>query len=140
MTMTEESDGKVPELVDPAVLEQLWEELNDDSAVWRTFVLHFISLLPDRLERLRLTLTTGDMKGAMDTVLSIKTSSQMVGAERLAELALTLEQCLREEPAQSDPGRFLPRLAVRFLKPMRRCAQQTQFRLHQHLRPGPPGG
>nr|WP_201762434.1 Hpt domain-containing protein [Pseudarthrobacter psychrotolerans] len=127
---------KGPVLVNPAVLERLREELDDDYTIWPVFVRNFISLLPTRLEKLRLTLTTGDLRGTLDAARSIRISGQMLGAERLADLALNLERSLREDPAQADPARILPQLATHFLNPMRACALQTEFRLHQHLQHG----
>ncbi|MDQ5862403.1 MAG: hypothetical protein M3536_09080, partial [Actinomycetota bacterium] len=64
-------------LFDAAVLERLREELGEDDSVWRVFVQNFIALLPDRIRRVQLTLTTGDPAGALDAALSLKTSAQM---------------------------------------------------------------
>jgi histidine phosphotransfer protein HptB len=90
--------------------------------------------MPQRLQRVRLALTTGDLTGAMDAVLSLKTSSQMVGAERLAALALDLEQSLREEARTADPAMVLPRLAADHLRRIKQCAQRTIYVLEDHLR------
>jgi hypothetical protein len=46
----------------------------------------------------------------MDAVLSLRTSSQMVGAERFAGLALRLEQSLHQA-REDEPAVILPRLA-----------------------------
>jgi len=127
-------DGYAPPLLDPAVLERLREELDDDEGVWKVFVEAFIAQMPQRLQRVRLALTTGDLTGAMDAVLSLKTSSQMVGAERLAALALDLEQSLREEARTADPAVVLPRLAADHLRRIKQCAQRTIYVLEDHLR------
>ncbi len=119
-------------LLDPTVLDRLRDELEDDDGVWSLFLHNFISLLPDRTERLRLSLTTGDLAGALDSVLSLKTSSQMVGAERLAELAFDLERSLRSS-ATDEPERVLPKLAVAHLKPLIKCERQTVFLLSRYL-------
>jgi HPt (histidine-containing phosphotransfer) domain-containing protein len=87
--------------------------------------------VPNRNERLRLTLTTGDLEGALDAVLSLKTSSQMAGAERLAGLALDLEQSIRADTYEADPDLALPRLAAAHLRRITECSQQTIYRLRQ---------
>ena len=105
-------DGYAPPLLDPAVLERLRDELDDEEGVWKVFVEAFIAQMPQRLQKVRLALTTGDLPGAMDAVLSLKTSSQMVGAERLAALALELEGSLREEARAADPAVVLTQCAT----------------------------
>lgn len=134
--MTQPEDY-TPPLLDPAVLERLRGELEDDEGVWKVFVEAFIAQMPRRLQNVRLTLTTGDLAGAMDAVLSLKTSSQMVGAERLAGLAADLEQSLREEARTEDPAIVLPRLAADHLRRIKQCAQRTSYVLQDHLRQGP---
>lgn len=77
-------------LVDHAVLEQLRRELDDDEG-WLQFLSNYLAHLPRRIEKLRAGLETADYDLSMDAVLSLKISSQMVGAERLAELAVQLQ-------------------------------------------------
>ncbi|MCO4276498.1 Hpt domain-containing protein [Pseudarthrobacter sp. HLT3-5] len=129
-------EGNDLPLLDPAVLDRLRTELEDDDGVWNVFVQNFIEHLPHRTEKLRLTLTTGDLVGAMDAVLSLKTSSQMVGAERLAGLAMELERALRHETLDSEPARVLPRLAADRLRQIIRCARQTSYLLQKYLHSG----
>jgi histidine phosphotransfer protein HptB len=131
-------DGDVRPLLDKTVLARLRADLDDDEGVWRVFVQDFIAHLPHRLQRLRLALTTGDLPGSIDAVLSLKTSSQMVGAERLASLALDLELNIREESRNTDPAIALPRLAADHLRGIKQCAQRTTNLLQAHLqeRPG----
>jgi hypothetical protein len=38
------------------------------------FVQNFIALLPDRIRRVHVALTTGDLAAALDAALSLKTS------------------------------------------------------------------
>ena len=130
--MVQDDADAVP-LLDPAVLERLRTELDDDDGVWKVFVQNFIEHLPHRTEKLRLALTTGDLTGAMDAVLSLKTSSQMVGAERLAGLAMDLERSLRRESVDAEPARVLPRLAADRLRQIVRCARQTTYLLQKYL-------
>ncbi|WP_066293699.1 Hpt domain-containing protein [Arthrobacter sp. B6] len=132
-----EPDGHTRPLLDQSVLDRLRTELAGDDGVWRVFVQNFMAHLPNRVERLRLTLTTGDLPGALDAVLSLKTSSQMVGAERLAGLAMNLERALREEASHTDPDRVLPLLAAAHLRRIRSCARQTTYLLRDYLQSKP---
>lgn len=83
--------------VDPDVLARLRAELDDDEG-WFLFVRNFLNHLPHRIEKLRRGLAGADYEVAMDAVLSLKISCQMVGAERLAGMALQLQQSLRVGP------------------------------------------
>ncbi|MGA8791256.1 MAG: Hpt domain-containing protein [Paenarthrobacter sp.] len=82
-------------MVDPAVLTRLREELQPDIGFCENFVQDYLALLSVRLDRLRRAVETMDHEAAMDAVLSLKTSSQMVGACRLGDLAGELEVELR---------------------------------------------
>ena len=126
--MTQSDDAGRP-LVDQSVLDRLREELDEDEGYCTVFVGNFIDYLPRRIGRLRLALTTGDLDGAVDAILSLKTSSQMVGAERLAGLALDLESAIRSDSAHCDVAVELPRLAAAYLKPINQCSRQTLHRL-----------
>lgn len=128
-----EPHGDPPPLMDSSVLEMLRADLDNDG-VWKVFVRNFIEYLPHRTERLRLTLTTGDLAGALDAVLSLKTSSQMVGAERLASLAVDLERSIRAVTREADPAVALPRLAAARLTGIKQCNQLTIHRLQTHQR------
>ncbi|WP_104044857.1 Hpt domain-containing protein [Arthrobacter sp. ZGTC412] len=126
-------DGDALPLLDNSVLERLHMELDHDEGVWKVFIRDFVAHLPFRLERVRLALTTGDTVAAKDAVLSLKTSSQMVGAERLAGLALDLEGALRFDSKEGDPSVVLPRIATAHLTAIRQCAEQTSYLLNRHL-------
>lgn len=121
-------------LLDQAVLDKLRGDLDNDQGVWTVFVQNFITQLPCRVERLSLTLTTRDLAGATDAILSLKTSSQMIGAKRLADMALELEQSLRQDANQADPTYALPRLAAAQLGKVKTCAQRTANLLQVYLR------
>lgn len=131
-------DGDALPLLDSSVLDRLHLELEHDEGVWKVFIQDFVALLPTRLERLRSALTTGDAVAAKDAVLSLKTSSQMVGAERLAGLALDLEGALRFDSSEGDASVVLPRIAATNLTGIRHCAEQTSYLLKRHLF-GSPG-
>ena len=133
--MSTPDDAPKP-LVDQSVLDRLREELDEQEGYSRVFVGNFIHFLPTRLDRLRLALTTGDLEGSMDAVLSLKTSSQMVGAERLAGLAMDLEAEIRAEARHADMAVALPRLAAAFLRPITLCSRQTTHRLQAQCCPG----
>lgn len=94
-------------VLDPAVLEQLRSELDDDEG-WRLFLSNFLAHLPRRIEKLRGGLVHADYEVSMDAVLSLKISCQMVGAERLAGLALQLQGQLGvlAGPDQATPERL----------------------------------
>jgi HPt (histidine-containing phosphotransfer) domain-containing protein len=133
--MTPSDDAGSP-LVDQAVLDRLRAELEEDEGYCSIFVGNFINYLPHRIGRLKLALTSGDLDGSVDAVLSLKTSSQMVGAERLAGLATALEGEIRTEGLDADAGVVLPRLAASFLRPISRCSRQTMNRLQAQCSPG----
>ncbi|MBT2248902.1 Hpt domain-containing protein [Arthrobacter sp. BHU FT2] len=126
--MSPSDDAPLP-LVDQSVLDRLREELDEDGGYCRVFVGNFIECLPQRISKLRLALTTGDLDGSVDAVLSLKTSSQMVGAERLAGLAIALEAEIRTGAHQDDAAAVLPHLAAAFLRNISQCSRQTMHRL-----------
>lgn len=120
-------------LLDSTVLDRLQLELDYDEGVWKVFIQDFVALLPARIERLRMALTTGDPVTSKDAVLSLKTASQMVGAERLAGLAFDLQRAIRNDSPDGPRSIVLPRLAVAHLPRIRQCAQQTIYILEKHL-------
>jgi HPt (histidine-containing phosphotransfer) domain-containing protein len=93
-------------LIDPAVLDRLRAELDDDES-YLLFLENFLAQLPRRIQKLRLSLLKGDHALAIDAVLSLKISSQMFGAERLAAMAIHIQR--------SPPGRSSPRACHRCL-------------------------
>ena len=130
------SDDAGRPLVDQAVLNRLRDELGEDGGYCKVFVGNFIEYLPHRIGRLQLALTTGDLDGSVDAVLSLKTSSQMVGAERLARLAMALEGEIRTEAYDADVAVVLPRLAGSYLRSIYQCSQQTMHRLQAQCSSG----
>ncbi|MCY1673824.1 Hpt domain-containing protein [Pseudarthrobacter sp. SL88] len=123
-------------VVDHLVLERLKVELEDDRGYTRIFVAEFVRCLPGRIERLRHALTTGDLAASFDAVLSLKTSSQMVGAELLASLAIDLEAELRSNATTANLQDGLPQLAAAFLAPILHCSTRTRDSLTSRY-PGP---
>ncbi|WP_354512712.1 Hpt domain-containing protein [Paenarthrobacter sp. 4246] len=84
--------------MDRTVLTELQAELGGDQAIITAFVRNYVALLPWRVSRLHRALENLDMEDAMDAVLSLKTSSQMVGAICMDRLATELEISLRLLP------------------------------------------
>lgn len=82
-------------LVDPAALQTLGEQL-DSAAVAKGFARDYAEMWAQRYESLAGALERRDQASALDAVLSVKTSSSMVGGLRLAELAGELEEAIRD--------------------------------------------
>jgi hypothetical protein len=114
-------------LLDPAVLTRLRGELDDDEG-WFLFIRRYIAQLPFRVRKLRTGLLAGDHGVAMDAVLSLKISSHMVGAARLAGMAWDLQRCV-EAAGQDHPSSDLPELAVPHLLLISACADETAISL-----------
>lgn len=93
-----EYDECTDSLVDHTVLTELKAELGGDQAIISAFVRNYVALLPWRVSRLHRALENLDMDDAMDAVLSLKTSSQMVGAICMDRLATGLEVSIRLLP------------------------------------------
>lgn len=83
-----------PPLVDPAALQDLGAQL-DSPAVAKGFARDYTKMWDQRYQTLASALENGDLARSMDAVLSLKTSSEMVGGLRLAQLAGELETALR---------------------------------------------
>lgn len=120
-------------LVNPSVLVSLREDLQNDDAIWTTFICNFLAQLPGRIERLRHTLSTGDLEGAKDAVLSLRTSCQMIGAQQLAQLAHHTEKHLNTTTKDEDPTSVLPRIADTHLQQLSISAQCTHQQLQHRL-------
>jgi HPt (histidine-containing phosphotransfer) domain-containing protein len=123
-----------PAGVDPAVLARLRVELDDDEGCF-LFVRNFLNHLPHRIEKLRRGLAGADYEVSMDAVLSLKISCQMVGAERLAGMALQLQQCLGTFPSGDwDPAKQ-PELA-RLFEDIAMVAEETGLQLCMRVAQG----
>ncbi len=83
-----------PPLVDPAALQDLGVQL-DSPAVAKDFARDYTKMWQQRYRALAAALAGGDPATVLDAVLSLKTSSMMVGGVRLAQLAAELEQAVR---------------------------------------------
>ncbi|MFP3578788.1 Hpt domain-containing protein [Arthrobacter sp. fls2-241-R2A-200] len=94
-----EYDECTDSLVDHTVLTELQAELGGDQGIILAFVRNYVALLPWRVSRLHRALENLDMEDAMDAVLSLKTSSAMVGAICMNRLATEMEIRLRLLPS-----------------------------------------
>jgi len=79
-------------------LRQLCSSLHLDAPVVRRFIGDYLRLLQFRLDRIDRDLTNGDIASAVVGLLSLATSSSMLGASAVAEAA---EQ-LRRQAAAGD--------------------------------------
>ena len=75
------SEESVP-VYDPLKLMELADEAGE--IVAQRFINEYLALLPHRQDRILAKLALGDDETAMDAVLSLKTTSAMVGAVRLS--------------------------------------------------------
>jgi HPt (histidine-containing phosphotransfer) domain-containing protein len=90
--------------VDPTALQELGSQL-ESPAVAKGFARDYTNMWDRRYRSLASSLGSGDEAAALDAVLSLKTSSAMVGGVRLAGLARELEDAIRLRDA--DLARLL---------------------------------
>lgn len=86
--------GATQPLLDLAVYQLLEDQL-DNPLIARSFASDFAKLWTLRYEVLAGAVERGDAAGAMEAILSLKTSSTMVGGVRLALLAGQFEEQIR---------------------------------------------
>ncbi|WP_166980667.1 Hpt domain-containing protein [Paramicrobacterium fandaimingii] len=120
--VTDEREAHVA--VDPRYLEQLRAELDGDCVAVNGFVATFVSMWPNRLQRVTCATNDDNVGALVDSALSIRSSSAMVGAVRLNAVASDLEQL----------GRAGDLAGVRRLIPhLRTVGDRTIERLSQML-------
>ncbi|WP_181034221.1 Hpt domain-containing protein [Arthrobacter sp. GMC3] len=107
-------------LVCTATLHSLEESLDGERALCRNFVCRYVEMWPQRFSRIHDAVTTGHQEAAMDAALSLRSSSMMVGAARLGELAGDLIQLL-ECGRAGAAAKKLPALQL--------CGNQTTCQL-----------
>jgi hypothetical protein len=81
-------------------LLRLAEDLESE-AVAISYASAFLDMLPACIERLLTTVRQGDTAAAMDTVLSLKVRSYMVGGLGMEQSCRALEKCLSDGAASS---------------------------------------
>lgn len=106
-------------LVDQQALRELEEDF-DSPAVARDFARDFASSWEGKYQRLATCVQRRDQTLAKEAVLSVKVTSIMVGATRLAQLAVHLEQLLDDNDMDS---------AGRALAGVERCGWDTRAEL-----------
>jgi HPt (histidine-containing phosphotransfer) domain-containing protein len=112
-------------LVSLQVLRALEEDLGDAST-GRIFVENFIEMWSNRLGKLTVAVSMMDRAAAMDAILSVKISSAMVGAPRLAKLSEEIQHLIRDAVALrtwSDAMILVDEIDV--------CGQETMQQLTQ---------
>lgn len=109
-------------LVSSASIRDLSQQMGPE--ICRQFVGNYIDMWEGRYQRLVNSLDGGDYPGAMDVVLSIKISSHMAGAKRLAGYAGI---------AQEMVGRTDIHGLQSLLEPMHECGEATLASLRQML-------
>lgn len=110
---------KLP-LVCGAALQSLEADLDGESVLCRVFVGRYVEMWPQRCSRIQAAVAAGDWESAMDAALSLRSSSVMVGAARLGQLASNLVQLLKDD-CHDD--------STRNLRDLRRCGNQTMAEL-----------
>ncbi len=101
--------GSAQPILDLAVFQLLEDQL-DNPLIARSFASDFAKLWTLRYEVLAGAVERGDAAGAMEAVLSLKTSSTMVGGVRLALLAGQFEERIRNGDLK-DTGSLLAAVA-----------------------------
>lgn len=90
------SAGHLP-LIDDSALSDLLLALDNDTDAVVHFVSSFVEQWPDRVRRIVDRIRAHDVVGGVTAVMSIRVSSQMIGATRLTSLSTQLEQIVRTE-------------------------------------------
>lgn len=110
-------------LVARGVLDVLQGELAAPE-LYREYVGRYLVMWPGRYRRLVCALDADDQEALMDAVVSVKTSAGMLGAFRLQQLALAIEDAVRKQ--RMDRVRAL-------LPEVETCGRLTMKQLLQEL-------
>ncbi|MGP0224880.1 Hpt domain-containing protein [Paenarthrobacter sp. NCHU4564] len=95
---------------------QLLEDQLDNPRIARDFARDFVRLWEARHQTLRTAVEHGDVPAALDAILSLRTSSAMVGGVRLAGLAGQMEEHINN----GDLGQARP-----LLHELAECGEST---------------
>jgi HPt (histidine-containing phosphotransfer) domain-containing protein len=104
----------LPPVLDDRPLRTMAEDTT--RAVAEQFAADYSRLLPRRILRVRDAVRSGDREAAADAVLSLKTSSALIGASRMALICIRLHHALdradthEAEKAFQEAKRHLPHL------------------------------
>ncbi len=99
--------GKPP-LVSWTVQSTLRDDVADPAG-YTSFIRTYTEMWPGRYGRLAHSIRVNDWDQAMDAALSLRSSSEMLGAVNLARLALAVEQAIRSRRLHAA-GMLLPGL------------------------------
>jgi hypothetical protein len=86
-------DSQEP-ILDLSVLRELEDEMGG-TGVARNFARDYISIWDKRLRYLERSVEDNDPDAAMDAALSLKNSALMIGATRLAKLAIEVQRLVK---------------------------------------------
>ncbi|MFC9350781.1 Hpt domain-containing protein [Arthrobacter sp. NPDC057013] len=89
-----ESESATLPVLDLDVLHDLEEDMGS-TGVAHSFARDYIRIWDKRRTYLESSIEDDDAEAAMDAVLSLKNSAMMVGAARLAQLAVNLERLVK---------------------------------------------
>lgn len=107
-------------LVCTETLESLEDSLDGERALCRSFVCRYIDMWPERFARICDAVTAGHKEHAMDAILSLRSSSLMVGAVQLGDLANEVVKALETGHCSA---------AAPHLSALRRCGNRTTGQL-----------
>lgn len=114
--------GDLP-LVDWTVLHDL-EQQFDNPAIAHGFVSDFVNVWEERYAKLAAAILAEDQAASLDSVLSAKITSMMVGATRMARMAVELEDAIRKSDID---------FATAALPALKLCGEQTVRQLVSRL-------
>lgn len=114
------TDSTTLPLVCTETLSSLADSLDGGTASTRSFVCRFIEMWPGRFQRIHEAVAAKHADDAMDAALSLRSSSIMVGAAQLGELASDLVRMLG-----SGPGS----VSSRQLQILEQCGNSTTRQL-----------
>lgn len=89
-----ESESATLPVLDLDVLHELEEDMGS-TGIAHNFARDYISIWNKRRTYLEASVEDDDAEAAMDAILSLKNSALMVGASRLAQLAVDLEKLVK---------------------------------------------
>ncbi|MHA7277408.1 Hpt domain-containing protein [Arthrobacter sp. Hz1] len=117
---------RVP-LVDQNTLRALGDQLENPSAV-TSFVADFIHVWDERYVKLADTVRRRDRDAALEAVLSVRTTSTMVGAARLASLAASLEELIRLDDLDEavDALPFIQACGLQTIRELVLCSKSSR--------------
>jgi hypothetical protein len=105
-----ESESATLPVLDLDVLHELEEDMGS-TGIAHNFARDYINIWNKRRTYLEASVADDDAEAAMDAVLSLKNSAMMVGASRLAQLAVNLERLVRSGDLHAV-RRLLPFVAL----------------------------